>query len=49
MQDALWTKCFSDGTEWTTWTDTIALAEVAAEALTHAGWAVVPMDPEQES
>lgn len=41
MQDALWNDCILSNNEWTTWTDSITLAEVAAAALTKAGFAVV--------
>lgn len=44
MQQALWDECIRPGdNEWTTWTDSIALAETAAKALRRAGWEVVPM------
>lgn len=45
MQKALWERCISqDDNEWTTWSDSIALAEVAAQALTEAGFEVRLID-----
>ena len=45
MQQAIWDDCIAPAdNEWTPWTDAIALAEAAAEALTKAGWKVVPLD-----
>ncbi len=39
MQQAIWSECIQPGdNEWTTWTDSCILAEVAAEALTANGW-----------
>lgn len=44
MQQAIWDECISPGdNEWTTWTDSVHLAETAARALHRAGWQVVPM------
>lgn len=47
MQQAIWEECIRPGdNEWTTWSDSVALAETAAAALRKAGWQVVPMDDE---
>lgn len=41
MQYAIWERCIQPhGNEWTTWTDAIILAEVAAAALLEAGWTI---------
>lgn len=45
MQDAIWKECIAPHkNEWTTWSDSCILAEVAATALVRAGWKVVPLD-----
>lgn len=45
MQDAIWKECIRPGdNEWTTWSDAIALAYCAGQALLRAGWKVVPLD-----
>jgi hypothetical protein len=42
MQDAIWRECIAPGNnEWTTWIDSIALAECATNALRRSGWQVV--------
>lgn len=45
MQRALWKRCLSqEDNEWTTWSDAVTLAEVAAQALTAAGFEVRLID-----
>jgi hypothetical protein len=44
MQKALYALLLGSDNEWTTWSDSIALAETAAKALSEAGWQVTRID-----
>lgn len=46
IQQAIWQECIAPAdNEWTTFSDSAALAEVAARALVAAGWKVDRADP----
>lgn len=49
MQEAIWSECIAPANnEWTTYSDSVALVECAADALHRAGWRVVAWDDGRE-